>query len=63
MLWDMLIGRTLFGGDGSRTVEQMFAAVFFAEIVPPRDARPDVPADLSQITMLLLQRDLEQREL
>jgi serine/threonine protein kinase len=61
MLWEMLIGRTLFGGDGTGTVEQMFAAVFFAEIVPPRDARPDVPADLSQITMRLLQRDLDQR--
>jgi serine/threonine-protein kinase len=58
MLWEMLVGRSLFAGG---TMQEMFAALFFSQISPPHVERPDVPEDLSAIAMRLLARQREQR--
>ena len=58
MLWEMISGRRLFvGGDTRETLAQ----VLFAPISWPRQHRPDVPPDLEQIAMRLLDRDINAR--
>lgn len=59
MLWEMLTGRTLFGDSGS--FEGTLAAVLFLPIPSPRDLRPDLPADVCDVAMRLLERDRERR--
>ena len=58
MLWEMLAGRQLFQGE---SMQALFCALFFSEIPPPSSVRPEVPADLSAVTMKLLAREPSQR--
>jgi eukaryotic-like serine/threonine-protein kinase len=59
MLWEMLTGRTLFGDGGS--FDGKLAAVLFLPIPSPREHRPDLPADVCDVVMRLLERDRERR--
>ncbi len=53
VLYELLTGRPLFQGDPSGVVAQ----VFFQTIVPPRMVRPEIPAELDAVVMMLLARD------
>jgi tRNA A-37 threonylcarbamoyl transferase component Bud32 len=59
MLWEMLTGRTLFGDGGS--FDGKLAAVLFLPIPSPREHRPELPADICDVVMRLLERDRERR--
>jgi len=51
MLWEMICGERLFGR----------SSVLCAPIPPPRSRAPDVPQEVEQITMRLLERDRGRR--
>lgn len=54
MMWELLIGRPLFGADDARA---SLAAILFGTVPPPRQLRPDVPRDLERVVIKLLQRE------
>lgn len=58
ILWDMLVGRSLFGRD---TLQETLAALFTAPIPTPSSLCSEVPEDVSQVVMRLLHRDRAQR--
>lgn len=58
MLWEMLIGQPLFSGP---TAQETLARVIISQIPTPAQIRKDVPADLSAVSMRLLERELGQR--
>ncbi len=58
VLWEMLVGRPLFGG---ATVQEVLSALLFAPIPSPRTLRPEVPEELAQVVLRLLQRDPSRR--
>jgi eukaryotic-like serine/threonine-protein kinase len=58
VLWESLTGRRLFDGE---TEAVILARVLTAEIVPPSQLRPDVPAELDAVVMRALIRDVDQR--
>jgi serine/threonine protein kinase len=58
MLWEMLVGQSLFGRS---TLQETLAALFGAPIPSPSELRPDVPDDVSQIALKLLDRDRTKR--
>lgn len=58
VLWEMLVGRPLFGG---ATVQEVLSALLFAPIPSPRTLRPEVPQELAQVVLGLLQRDPNRR--
>jgi eukaryotic-like serine/threonine-protein kinase len=58
MLWEMLVGRRLFVGGDTRS---LLAQVLFSPIPRPRQQRADVPRDLDQICMKMLERELPAR--
>lgn len=58
MLWEMLVGRSLFGRD---TLQETLAALFTAPIPTPSSLCSEVPEDVSQVVMRLLHRDRAQR--
>lgn len=53
MMWEMLVGESLFGRP---TLQETLAALFGAAIVPPSILRPDVPEDVAQVALKLLER-------
>jgi serine/threonine protein kinase len=57
MLWEILTGRSLFGG----TTQEMIAQVLFMPIRVPSTLRPGVPPDLDAIAMRLLEREKPRR--
>jgi serine/threonine-protein kinase len=58
VLWECLTGQRLFGGNSDAA---MIDAVRTKKIAPPSALRPDVPAELDEITMRALARDRSQR--
>src|SRR5689334_15683183 len=58
MLWEMVCGGRLFGRD---TMEATVRAVLFDPIPSPRSRSPELPRDIDQITMRLLERDRARR--
>jgi serine/threonine-protein kinase len=59
MLWEMLCGAPLFHHDDR--IEATLAAVLFGDVPSPRSRRPDLPADIEQVTMQLLEKQRERR--
>jgi hypothetical protein len=53
MMWEMLVGESLFGRP---TLQETLAALFGASIVSPSSLRPEVPEDVAQVAMKLLER-------
>lgn len=58
VLWEMLVGRPLFAG---ATVQETLSALLFSPIASPRALRPEVPRELAQVALGLLQRDPSRR--
>lgn len=58
ILWELLVGRPLFGADDSRA---SLAAILFGTVPPPRQLRPDVPRDLEKVALRLLARERSDR--
>ena len=58
MLYEMLTGQSPFSG---ASIPEIIAQVLHRPVPPPRDLRPEVPEDLSEITMRLLERARDQR--
>lgn len=58
MMWELLVGRPLFGADDSRA---SLAAILFGTVPPPRQLRPEIPRDLERVALKLLQRDRNAR--
>ncbi len=54
MLWEMLVGRSLFGRS---SLSETLAAIFFAPIASPSSLRPEVPEQVGEIALRLLDRD------
>jgi hypothetical protein len=62
MAYQLLTGRYPFFGRGDHpTMAEAIARMLTAIIVPPRDLRPEIPLELSDVVMRLLDRDREQR--
>lgn len=62
MLHQMLTGRSPFVGRAERsTMAESIARMLTATVVPPRDLRPEVTPELSDVVMRLLERDRERR--
>lgn len=53
MMWEMLVGESLFGRP---TLQETLAALFGAAIASPSSLRPDVPEDVAQVALKLLER-------
>jgi Protein kinase domain len=62
MLYQLLTGRYPFFGRGDHpTMAESIARMLTAVIVPPRELRPEIPLELSDLVMRLLDRDREHR--
>ena len=62
MFYQLLTGHYPFFGRGDHpTVAESIARMLTATIVPPRDLRPEIPLELSDVIMKLLARDREHR--
>jgi serine/threonine protein kinase len=57
MLWELLTGRALFDG----TARETLAKVILGSIPRPSSIRPEIPADLEEVAMRLLERDKSAR--
>jgi len=60
MLWEMLCGESLFGSDNS---PETLRRALCEPVAPPHWRRPDVPPDVSGVTLRLLERNREDRYL
>lgn len=54
VLWEMLVGESLFGRP---TLQETLAALFGAPIPSPSELRPEVPDEVSQVALKLLDRN------
>lgn len=62
MLHQMLTGRSPFVGRAERpTMAESIARMLTATVVPPRDLRPEITPELSDVVMRMLERDRERR--
>jgi hypothetical protein len=62
MSYQLLTGRYPFvGRTDQATMAESIARMLTATIVPPRDLRPEIPPELSDVVMRLLERERERR--